>query len=306
MDSAIGRSRGDREYGLLICNADSQPGKHQEALELRDFALYVDKEHTSNFTGQPPRVPRAINSGLKDTARIQEINDYVFCLNASMALKYKHVLVLEDDVLPINNLLQTLDFIILRRLRNTADDSAYYGMTKPFLYLKLYYPQRWQGFAYEIGIMLEFLSIGVVVGGIVVCLDTLCGSRNRRKGHTLFIFVVFTAFALCLAKCLGRVNINDVRRLSPQLYRFGRSAACCTQAMLYPRGAIYPLMEHLLVNNSLNKDLSIHRFSEISGYPGYQVEPNLFQHIGMHTSLSGGSDKNPEEFLFKLHESTFK
>lgn len=307
---------------MFVCNVEKRPMDNFEAVLLEQQMFYVNKATLENNMGlQSLKIPELYHSGLTDEARKQEIVDYVFCLNASLALKPKYVLVLEDDVLPMHNMFQTLYLTLKNKLQTTGHVGTENG--RDYSFLKLYYPQYWQGFELEAVSLLELFAISVVGAGFGTML-TKCwgfvyifsgykGSSGRRrkfleqtevKGQYYFVFCFYALVTLCCVKIIGRVNFMEFRRWSPQLFSFRQSPACCTPAVLYTADVLPKLMNHLLVNNGLNKDLAIHNFSVTQGPLGYQIEPNLFRHIGMMTSLSS-EPKPPEEFLFETHETLF-
>ncbi|KAH3854460.1 hypothetical protein DPMN_097001 [Dreissena polymorpha] len=115
--------------GLLLCNVERNPNEHSEALKLAHKFLYVDNKK-SNYLKSIPQIPVLLDSGLKDEARKQEIVDYAFCLNASLNLPYKHVLVLEDAGLELSTRKQAICEYILK---NTSKMRVQHLDTRHFL-----------------------------------------------------------------------------------------------------------------------------------------------------------------------------
>ncbi|XP_045187797.2 post-GPI attachment to proteins factor 4-like [Mercenaria mercenaria] len=292
VDKLMNRDKYFTNKIMLICNVDKNPKAHEDAVELQSYLPFINKDGGNNLGFNVTGVPELKDSGLRDEARRQEIVDYAFCLNVSLSMKHRYALILEDDVIPYKNLFEVLHHTLKYRLPEH----------KRFSFLKLYFPTRWQGYAFETDRILELISIGTIGGAlfsvIASCFDFEL-SRGRKGSSSIGFFICGFLCFLAVAKILGRVQVLELRRLTPFLYKFGPSSACCTQAMLYKRETLPHLIQHLLINNSLNKDLAIYDFSEKYGVQGYQLEPNLFLHTGMRTSLSSNV-KNPEEFLFDL------
>jgi hypothetical protein len=68
---------------------------------------------------------------------------------------------------------------------------------------------------------------------------------------------------------------------------------------LYTRQFIPPIIEFLSAKHkNLHTDLAIYNFTNVTGVRAYQIEPNLFYHVGMYTSLTTNKHKNAEEFIF--------
>jgi len=307
MDREMRGARESWSLALLVCNVDKTPEYNVEASRLKRHFMYADKSR--RLDGRSVHIPRLVNSGLKDPARIQEISDYVLCLNTSLVLNYSYILVVEDDVIPVHDVFDVMQHALKQKLSHvdTLRSPSSHMTTKiPFSFLKLYYPQRWQGYAFEKDRIIELVSFGLFFGGLTFALFSCNMLVNSRTVYaSYFRLATHVIMFVVLAKLLGRVSVNELRRVSPHVYRFGASADCCTQAMLYPRAVLPGIMSHLLVNNSRNKDLAIAEFARTARLPGYQLEPNLFHHIGMRTSLAGGRDKRSEEFLIRVPDDTF-
>merc|ERR1719239_1233012 len=108
--------------------------------------------------------------------------------------------------------------------------------------------------------------------------------------------VYLSIFLIIMTTCwlVGRQNINEFRRLSKYLYRLKRSEGCCTQAMLYPTVVVETVAEHLVtMAPSTHTDLGIMDLAAMSRLPALQIEPSLFYHTGLVTSLAQ-EQKHPE------------
>ena len=293
MDKLMKSDEYFKKKAMVVCNVNDNPDGHVDAVELRNYLPFVNKGGVNNVGLNVTIVPELQNCGLTDGARRKEIIDYAFCLNVSRSIHHRYVLVLEDDVIPYDNLFEVLHHTLKYRLKET----------KQFSFLKLYYPTRWQGYAFEVDRILELISIGIV-GGVLFSIiafyfkNELSRHRKVRTNTVPFCISGFLCF-LIVTSLLGRIQVMELRRFTPHIAKFGPSPDSCTQAMLYKREILQPVIYHLLVNNSLNKDLAISDFSKKYEMPGYSLEPNLFAHTGMQTSLSS-EVKDPEEFLFDL------
>ena len=285
---------------LFICNVDKKPGNHVEAIKLQKKFHYAKKYGGNSLAVLTYNKQKMFHTDLVDTARIREIEDYVFCLNVSHSLSKQYVMVLEDDVIPYTDLLEVVRFTLNNKLSNSSNRLL--KKRKPvFSFLKLYYPLKWQGYAFEVDKLLELCGLASVLGAFIAGFFTVFKTNRRGNNSVSFSRIYFHGIILSslISLLIGRVNLDGWRRLSPQLYKLESSPASCTQAMFYDRTFIPWLMNHLLVNNSLNKDLAIDKFSKRYDLPGYEIEPNLFLHTGLTSSLTAEL-KDPEEFLFDL------
>ncbi|KAL4237598.1 hypothetical protein ACF0H5_002312 [Mactra antiquata] len=288
---------------MFVCNTEVKPKSHADAIRLQEFLPYVQRYGTNNIKVEGiPNTPM-INSKLKSNARKKEISDYAFCLQAAKRLKFKYVLMLEDDVIPHENMLEILNYTLSKKIvKKTDHDGRQVTKVKDFTFIKLYYPQLWQGYAFEIIPILELISIGSIGGSMFVLVNWLLTPNTRASQAPPYrvlwwTFLLGMIIFILIAEIVGRVFVMDLRRITPFLFRMRESSACCTQAMLYKKDKIQSICDHILKNNSLNKDLAIYDLTLKTGIPGYQIEPNLFHHTGLQTSLAD-TYKEPEAYIF--------
>ena len=277
---------------MMICNVDLYPKNYTDVVSLKPYIPVVERYGVSsrisiniNKTRQTLYKNRYYSSKYD-----KETIDYMYCLEAAYSLGAKYVLLMEDDSIPMEPALD----VLLNKIQylDTKQDRQHYA------YIKLYYPQRWQGYAYDVSRIIEIISIGCVGAGMVVFLHfILCKSR---------LYYVQVAYFLCGAwlfvlgaMIIGRQNVFEFYRISKYLYTLKSSPGCCTQAMLYTRQFIPPIIEFLSAKHkNLHTDLAIYNFTNVTGVRAYQIEPNLFYHVGMYTSLTTNKHKNAEEFIF--------
>ena len=304
VDQLLHRDTNFENKMLFICNVDERPQNHQDAIWLQNFLQFVQKHGSSSFNIKFSSVTRkpSYDSFLSDwnhAKRQKEANDYVFCLNASSAFNSSYVLMLEDDVVPSNDMLDVVSYVMRHRLHVNHDEDTGSRQPREFSYIKLYYPEKWQGYAWEMDRLLELISFGFIGAGLIYCLSsvlfTFCGKHYLPYNNLNFLLGFF--LFVCIASLLNRQALLDLRRVSPQLYKFGPSPRCCTPGMLYNSKHLPKLMDFVIQHTDVNKDLAIYDFTEESVIPGFLIEPNLLHHIGMYSSLFE-EYKSPREFLF--------
>jgi len=284
---------------LFICNVDNSPGDHRDAVILQDYIPYVQMKGPNSFNFTFGTFDfRAKNL---DTARGQELKDYLFCLNVSQHWKSDYVFMLEDDVIPYKNALNVIHYILKKHSFLHSSHGKPNIAGREFSFLKLYFPERWQGFANEADRVVELISYGLVGGALVLALISVtCVCQLELTYKTkLFIYTVGCVLTIYSVALLDRQQVMEFRRLSPQLFRLAPTPACCTPAMLYSSHVIPRLITHLIDVSHMNKDLAIFNFIQHEHIPGYLLEPNLVRHIGMYTSLQN-QHKPPSEFLFNI------
>ncbi|KAI8507565.1 hypothetical protein Bbelb_149450 [Branchiostoma belcheri] len=271
---------------VLICNMDSDPISHSDAVFLSLLLPVRSKYQLAN--GLKP--PEGANEKYRE--------DYVFCLNQTLALNSEYILVVEDDAVALRGTFDIIDHIIRTKLEHryhgfelTKNDK--YSSTKTVI--KLFSPQYHQRDFFttkpkRIVINgLELLGIGIVGGTAIIISDFLLVAKFRRPFvlDKRFFVAAFICCALA-ALAISRPHLLEFRRISKHLYLMIEANDCCTQAVLYPRGAALELMSYLHAYGrhypSIPLDGALDDFVRICGYRQFAVEPNLFSHIGKYSS----------------------
>ncbi|XP_046369311.2 post-GPI attachment to proteins factor 4-like [Haliotis rufescens] len=286
---------------VFLCNVDSKPDMHEEAHFLEMYLPFIERYGSSSFKVKDMQLPHGnltYNQRHHKNTHEKETFDYSYCLKVAESFHPEFILMVEDDAVPhadLSSVLKhSLDYHLVDKAKSTR-------VKKKFCYLKLYYPEKWQGFAFELPRALELVSFGCVGGGISVLCRFLLWNTNRRRQPLFQYFLLGMILFMLTTKLVGRQNVLELRRLSKYLYQFRLAPGCCTPATLYPSAVVEPLTTYLTTLPSpRNTDLAIYDFVRQTNIPAYQLEPNLFHHIGMHSSLGSG-DKDAEHFV-----STFK
>ncbi|XP_050404383.2 post-GPI attachment to proteins factor 4 [Patella vulgata] len=299
VDKLVKHQTNFKSVFTTICNVDVKPEEHHDAISLKSYLPYVER-----YGNSKPSIPDLFLPQSNVTYRTntpvrtfeKETMDYIFCLNAAKYWNPKYVLLLEDDGIVHDNVMDILAYVLKYRLGNFSRYGA-----KDFIHLKLFYPEKWQGYAFEKDRILELLSGGLVGGAIFILVYLLCNIK-RRKHSLALIFTCGVLFTVLTCVVLGRQNIIELRRIHPCTYRFVSSPGCCTPAMLYPSSVIDELSKSLSRDASkpyLRTDLAINQFVQSSGLPAFYIEPNLVDHIGRVTTL-GLADKPADQFLQQI------
>jgi hypothetical protein len=211
----------------------------------------------------------------------KEKEDYIFCLNASRSADY--ILILEDDAVPLDDLLPVtrrfIDYFNRHRPRRRAD----------FFYVKLYHPERLQNYLQpEPWRIAEWLAVSVLS---VYLLQVVFGFRLRRHSFWLVYF-------MALIECLGRPHLLQLKRwmlarlvADPAAgYHLLQATECCTPAMLFSNASAATasaFLSSITCRNGYAKDTALYLHSRQSGgrLQSFVVEPNLVQHIGRVSTL---------------------
>lgn len=283
---------------IFVCNVDAFPARHLDAVNLYQFMPYTER-YGQNSMGidliNMPGLDIHFKEITNHKSKYQkETFDYSFCLLSAAALEPQYVILIEDDTIAHRDFPVVLEHLIQIRLNVTHEHLH----TREFAFLKLYFPAKWQGFGFEIVSLLDLVSWSVIGGTLLGLVYLICGVRQRHVSYNTTRLLQVT-FLMAMISCwlVGRQNMNELRRASRHFYRLKSSEECCTQAMLYPIHIVHSLSQFLISGPVYqHTDLLVSDFCYDSGLQAFQVEPNLFLHIGLHTSLDS-EQKHPEEFI---------
>ena len=286
----------------FICNVDSSPSLHLQAKKLYDFILYTERFGNNSLYHPPLHIPNTntfYHEMKNHSSRYsKESFDYAFCLQTGAMLNAEYVLLLEDDVLPHKDFPHVLEHLLASRL--SLSKNVHYK--DGFIYLKMYFPSKWQGYGMELVTIFDLISISAVGAALFTLLLRFLSNVIYKNDSIVSnnLFRCFTvSFFLVMLACwfIGRQNVNELRRFSKYFYRLKPSEGCCTQAMLYPSNVCLSIARYLVkASPSTHTDLVIMDYASENPLPALQIEPNLFYHVGLITSLSN-EQKHPEEFI---------
>ncbi|XP_078352459.1 GPI-N-acetylgalactosamine transferase PGAP4-like [Oculina patagonica] len=264
---------------FTILNSDPRPGLNEDAVYLSNF------------------IP-VINSSLPVTAasRSREKEDYIVGLEIALQHNSTYVLMIEDDALPSKRLLKHLRFVLKHKMPGKLLKSR-----RDWAFLKLYYPEKWQGYGWpEVP---ELVVIGILGGSLAVWIQLKMRNSTRRKQSLFCTFIVWAVFIVLLVYTVGRAHWIELRKLSPLLYSVVKAPGCCTPGVLYQRSHARDLANFLKTVQCSKKyplDVAIDDFADKMNLERYLVMPNMISHIGVHSSV-GSQMKHFAEFylMFK-------
>lgn len=272
-----------RTYNLQICNVDENPEFFQESRDLESlvptFQRYGMKSEAGEENDSSPE-EYSIWEKLK--------HDYLFCLDQTLALATRYVMLVEDDALAHEQLLHVLERLLTSVLEARDSHSV--------AYIKLFHPRRLLGYlSLEVERMPELLALALSLGAILalICAQVrvfCAGDVPAPIGNTpsLASWAGWAAAVGILALAIGRTNLLELRRLSPQLYQVTPTPSCCIPAVLYTRDGASALRDFLMnvtCSAARSTDIVMDEFRSATGSRGLLVQPNLFSHIGLVSTL---------------------
>ena len=282
-----------------------------QLLQLKNFSFSIySPEGTQHQEARrlAPYVPvaygRAIRKHNQLTKYDDEKQDYVAGLQWCLAKGADYHVILEDDALPDLLFAEKLKFIIAHHL--PVNDHSW-------VMLKLFYPEKYQGWGDSISVILELCFVTVFGGLLLTILSILvipAPVLASFRPPTIEIkwtlvavrYLLSMLFVLYAMLSLGRPHWEELKKVSPTLAHVVEAKGCCTPAILYPEEHLSQLVNYLSsvhCSNAFPLDIAIDKFAEENHLHKFLTIPNLVRHIGMVSSLPKGY-KHVREFQLLL------
>ena len=275
LDSALKDDKSKLKKAMFICNTDLDPDGYKEAQDMGQYIPVVQR-YQGKAKGQKP--------WSVDYSFDLEKQDYVFCLREALKMDPKHILLIQDDAVAIPHFFPVLQRILTKQDWLNRNSIAY----KKLGYTKLFYPKRWQGYAFEGSRVFELIGVLCLGGGISVLLFCFqWGRRHDLLVHSM-VFTVGGVYLLLLAYFIGRPHILELTHKFVESYSVLPAPDCCYPAVLYPSHVVPELVYYLdkltcSMDNRLDSIFEDHLRKK--GLDLFLVEPNLVKHIGMYSSI---------------------
>lgn len=244
-----------------------------------------------------------LRSSPTQDVRETEKRNLVGCLRAIARFRARYLLMVEDDAEPYPGAFAHLRYVLRDHLETRLLHGERVEEPNPWAFLKLYYPEKWLGFSWQLSHVCELCAIGCLVGSTCALL-VVCWSRPRSVPTIVFWLhlALGASYGILVAVAIGRQHLLQLRRLGTGIVTVGEAPGCCTPAVVYPRRIIQPVVQFLTNVTCTSKygvDLALDDFSRNAHLHQFLVEPNLFHHRGVYSTLT--KPKNMVEFLFDLN-----
>ncbi|OWF51417.1 transmembrane protein 246-like [Mizuhopecten yessoensis] len=266
-------------YKLFLCDVDPSPSSYIEIKPLSKLVPVFQRfRNDLNNT--------AVWSRMSISDRLEkEKRDYVFCGRQTLNANVSNIFLVEDDALPHEDLLPVLDRVISNIFDKSKNDRTHYQ--KDVTYIKFYHPERLLGyFSLEPERLPELFGLSFLLSTIMMFFYQRY--RPVTTSYTRILWLCFFVYSCLLLLFIGRQNLLELRRISSQLYQVTRAPACCTPAILYPSKGMEEVLSYLSsvqCKEKFGKDYALEKFRTSFAKTGLMVQPNLFTHIGMYSSL---------------------
>eukprot|EP01083_Nonionella_stella_P124494 375929_1 len=248
---------------VLLCNVEDSPEKHTELAEFHNsLPFYQLKSKAQKSTDNAEKMHYS-ECGTE-------------CLRRSNA---DNVLLLEDDAVAARTFLPRL----LSQIRALERRDPQWGL------LKLFWSEVYMGWSAD---DVMWLIVAMVLGILTPTAITLFRRRNLKPAFAVLCYsALFCTVLLLSALLIGKQNLwppvprgdgaHDVRGYA------GGTVSVSSVAITYRRELFEKLADSLRSPKSNSVDLEAWDFVESRGLVPYLMQPNIFQHIGVFSSLKG-------------------
>ena len=286
--------------GAVFAVFNAEGPTHKEAMNLSSFVPVVTQEGGGEGGGGGGKSPANIRRSFNKFAK--EKRDYTNALEWCQKKQTEFSVIMQDDALPPTDFLQRLRFVLEHRAPRDHGSWAF---------LKLYYPEKWEGWGNEWWIVLELVASSVAIGvvftvftyifQVVIARSLPSASEAFSPTSVLLRLVLSFCLAIYMLLTLGRPHWLALRGLTPHLSSVVSAPGCCIPAVVYPQEHLPDIIQYLRTSRSpggLAVDLELDNFADQKGLERLLVVPNLVRHIGFVSTLGKGW-KNPREFRIR-------
>lgn len=277
LDGLSASERADIFLLPFIANIDphvhyayTEPWLFQLADEVLTYETVPAKEKARLRSQETPQ-------GHKRKALFDYSYNFEHCLESNAP----YILMLEDDVLAANGW--------YRRTTAAIAEMESQPEFANSLYLRLFYNTRLQGWNSEY--WPHYLLWSIVVESLLASAlyilrrNNPAASRFLTPPTALIILLVCSPACIALYFAAGRLTVQPSPTGIHRMDKYG----CCSQALLFPREQVPPLLSYFRERGSGLRDVLIETYADRHALAKWALTPSVFQHIGARSSKWKGN-----------------
>ncbi|KAK3615876.1 hypothetical protein LTR56_026333, partial [Elasticomyces elasticus] len=208
--------------------------------------------------------------------------DYIYLLKACYATGAPNIVMLEDDVLAMDGWYHRT----LRGLEQAAAVARRKSSTKDFLYLRLFYTEKFFGWNSEdwyIHTFWSLLTIGLCgLSLVLIRIGFPSTQRSLTNPVVMAVCTIPVPLAIILFFAAGKLTALPFSTGVNVMNNYG----CCSQAMVYPRPKALELMNWYQKNKVGFVDQLTEEYADEQAQLRLAMNPVVFQHVGSKSSKS--------------------
>jgi hypothetical protein len=201
--------------------------------------------------------------------------------NMQMCVRCSVTLMLEDDVIAVDGW--------YRRTKAALADMKSRSDCASSFYLRLFYNTSMQGWNSEYW---PFYLLWSIVFEIVFTSALWFLRRNNAVAAKFLTYrTTFTILLICSPACValyfaaGRLKVHP----NPTGIHHMNGYGCCSQALLFPRDQVPPLLDYFKKKKNGLRDELIEMYADDNGLTRWALTPSVFQHIDSRSSKWQGN-----------------
>jgi hypothetical protein len=286
-------SVGSMLYGLS--------GQERGALYL--YLLFADTDPTRHPEWNAPWISNIVdragtyNMSEREFTRIQEMEkdrnfyvkgmfDYVYILEECMNTTAQYIAIFEDDIMFADGWMARLAKALAQLKLETPSSASFDADPKgSWLYLRLFHTET--SLMWEKDDALYAYMPLVFAFAIASTYFVLSGLRSKSialrphldTGSIAVLCLVTVPLFTALVYMMGKWTL-----LNPQGPTKLNKHGCCTQALVFPRQQIPPMIEWMRMKKHGQTDSMIEEYADINGLDRYALFPQAVQHVGLQSS----------------------
>jgi hypothetical protein len=284
--------------GSMLHGLDAQ---EREALYL--YLLFADTDPTRHPEWNAPWMSNIVdragtyNMSQREFDRIQQMEkdrnfyvkgmfDYVYILEECMNTTAPYIAIFEDDIMFADGWMARLVKALAQLKRETPSPDSFESEPKgSWLYLRLFHTETslmWEAedalYAYvPLVFALAMALTYFALFGMRLHLTTL---RPHLDNGTIAVLTFITVpLFTALFYMMGKWTL-----LHPSGPTILNKHGCCTQALVFPRLQIPPMIEWMRMKKHGQTDSMIEEYADINGLDRYALFPQAVQHVGLQSS----------------------
>ena len=266
------------DQGVTFTVFNAHGAEHMEADNLASSIPVMTNPHSSHDQGYD-----------------KQRQDFIFCFEWCLKREPQFTIVLEDDALPPHDFMERLRFVLDHRMPKKSEVWAF---------VKLFYPEKYQGWAVDLNIVAELVGSsffgGLLLTGFSLCVTSAFSSPKQFCSFSIvFRLAMSITFVVCMLVSFGRPHILELRKANMHLSSVVQAPGCCTPAVVYANTHLQELVDYLksIQCSPANPvDIAVDTFVKERGLQEWLVVPNMVTHIGLVSSFTNKGWKKHREF----------
>lgn len=207
--------------------------------------------------------------------------DYSYTLQRCLDSNAAYILMLEDDAIAADGWYP--------RTKAALADMESRREYPSSLYLRLFYNTRLQGWNSEF--WPQYLFWSVVFEVLLTSVLRVLYRNNAAAARFLTPRTTLTILFVCSPACVGLYFAAGRLTVQPNPVGIHKmdSYGCCSQALLFPREQVPPLLDYFKKRRTGLRDVLIEMYADHNGLTRWALTPSVFQHIGSRSTKWKGN-----------------